>query len=291
MWASAGREFVYLAIELTMAFLVISVVINLLQQVIPYEKIDRYLFHKNPVLGALVALVFAFITPFCSCSTVPVVANMLQKKMRFAIAMIFLFTSPVLDPTILTLMGFLLGWKVTIIYTVVTSAVGVITGFALEKFGFQRYIKEVILTGSHELPKTTGKIDLKMVASDTLKLMATVYPFLLLGALIGSGIKELVPTQWITTYLGGDKWWLIPAAAVVGVPLYIRLATMIPVSQIMIAKGMALGPVMALVISSAGASLPEIAMLNSIFRKELLYVFIVSVIAMATLSGTIFYLI
>jgi len=107
--------------------------------------------------------------------------------------------------------------------------------------------------------------------------MKVVYPYLLFGAVIGAFIHEVVPTEWISTYLGGDSWWLIP--------LYIRLSAMIPVSQILIAKGMSAGAVMALVISSAGASMPEIVMLNSIFQKRLVAAFIVSVILMSTVSG------
>ncbi len=284
-------NFLRLAAYLTVLFVLVSFIINLLQQLIPYHKLEQYLFSKNPVLGALVALIFAFLTPFCSCSTVPLVVNMLQKKIRFSIVMIFLFTSPVLDPTILTLMAVLLGWKVAAVFTFTTSVLGVIIGFGLERFGFQRYIKSVIMSGFHGEPKNEGRLDPAAAFRTTWTLMRTVYPYLIIGAVIGSGIKELVPTEWITAYFGGEQWWLIPAAAIVGIPLYIRLSTMIPISQIMIAKGMALGPVMALMISSAGASLPEVAMLGAIFRKELVAAFVVSVITMATLSGTIFYLI
>ncbi|MEW8988051.1 MAG: permease, partial [Bacillus sp. (in: firmicutes)] len=121
--------------------------------------------------------------------------------------------------------------------------------------------------------------------------MKTIYPFLLIGALVGALIHGFVPTDWITTYMGTDDWWLVPIAAIIGIPLYIRLSTMIPISQVMILKGMALGPVMALMISSAGASLPEISLLNSIFRKKLVAAFIASVMLMSTLSGFLFYLI
>lgn len=121
--------------------------------------------------------------------------------------------------------------------------------------------------------------------------MKTVYPYLLLGAGIGTIIHGTVPAEWISTYMGGDKWWLVPLAAIIGIPLYIRLSTMIPISQMLIAKGMALGPVMALMISSAGASLPEITLLHSIFQKKLVFAFVGSVMTMATLSGFLFYII
>lgn len=111
---------------------------------------------------------------------------------------------------------------------------------------------------------------IKRAWKETVSLMKTVYPYLIIGAAIGAAIHGVVPTEWIATHFGGDQWWLIPIAAFVGILLYIRLSTMIPISQILIAKGMSLGPVMALMISSAGASLPKLMLLNSIFRKKLL---------------------
>jgi uncharacterized protein len=288
MWLDTLKSFLYIAVELTVLFIAISFVISLLQGYIPYEKIEKKLSGRNKGIAAFAAIVFAFITPFCSCSTIPVVVNMLKKKMPFGIVMIFLFASPVLDPTILTLMGVVLGWKVTIIYTVLTTLFSIIIGFTLEAFGFEKYVRNVVMTGYEE---KNQKFNVKLALKETFDLMKSVYPYLLIGALIGSVIHGLVPTEWISTVFGRDNWWLIPIAAVIGVPLYIRLSSMIPISQILIAKGMALGPVMAMIISSAGASLPEIILLKSIFKKELVIMFILSVITMSTVSGFIFYLI
>lgn len=288
MWSDVFHSFVSIALELTLLFIGISFLINLLQGLIPYEKMERLMERSHPLVSALVALGFAFITPFCSCSTIPVVVNLLNKKVRFGIVMIFLFSSPVLDPTIITLMTAVLGVKVAITYTVVTSILSVIIGFTLEKFGFEEQIKNVVVKGYDEPNK---KFQLKAALLETLQLMKSVYPYLLIGAFIGAIIHGAVPTSWITTFMGGDKWWLVPIAAIIGIPLYIRLSTMIPISQIMIAKGMALGPVMALMISSAGASLPELTLLNSIFKKKLVFAFVGSVFTMSTISGFLFYII
>jgi uncharacterized protein len=288
MWSEVFHSFVSIALELTLLFIGISFLINLLQGLIPYDKMERLMEKSHPLVSALVALGFAFITPFCSCSTIPVVVNLLNKKVRFGIVMIFLFSSPVLDPTIITLMTAVLGVKVAITYTVVTSILSVIIGFALEKFRFEEQIKNVVVKGYEEPNK---KFQLKAALLETLQLMKSVYPYLLIGAFIGAFIHGAVPTSWITTFMGGDKWWLVPIAAIIGIPLYIRLSTMIPISQIMIAKGMALGPVMALMISSAGASLPELTLLNSIFKKKLVFAFVGSVFTMSTISGFLFYII
>lgn len=287
MWMETFKSFLSIALELTVLFVAISFIINLLQSYIPYEKVEKYLSGKNKGLAALFALVFAFVTPFCSCSTIPVIVNMLKKKMPFSIVMIFLFASPVLDPTIITIMGVILGWKVTMIYTIVTAIFSVIIGFLLDALGFEKSVKNVVLTGYEE---ETKKFDVKKALFETLNLMKSVYPYLIAGAAIGAVIHGIVPTEWIASSFGSDKWWIIPIAAVIGIPLYIRLSSMIPISQVLIAKGMALGPVMALMISSAGASLPEVVLLKSIFKKELVITFVISVITMSTVSGFIFYL-
>lgn len=282
------ESFFSIAIELTLLFVAISLLINLIQGFIPYDKLNQYLSGKNTVLGALAALLFAFVTPFCSCSTIPVVVNLLNKKIRFGIVMVFLFSSPVLDPTIITLMGAMLGVKVAVAYTVITSVLSVMIGFTLEKLGFEKAVKRVVMTGFEE---KTNTFSWKAAWSETVGLMKTVYPYLIIGAAIGSVIHGVVPTEWISSMFGGNQWWLVPVAAAIGIPLYVRLSMMIPMSQILIAKGMAIAPVMALMISSAGASLPEVTLLNTIFQKRLVVAFVASVMMMATLSGFLFYFI
>lgn len=147
MWVDVFKSFLSIAVELTVLFIAISLLISLLQGLIPYDKMQKYLSGKNTALGTAAALILAFITPFCSCSTIPVVVNLLNKKIRFGVVMVFLFSSPVLDPTIITLMGATLGVKVAVAYTLITSILSVIIGFLLEKLGFESAVKNVIATG------------------------------------------------------------------------------------------------------------------------------------------------
>ncbi|TYS68735.1 permease [Sutcliffiella horikoshii] len=288
MWKEIITSFLYIALELTVLFVLITFLVSIIQSFVPFQKMEKWLNQGNILLSALFAVLFAFITPFCSCSTIPMVVTLLRRKIPFGIVMVFLFASPVLDPTILTIMTALLGWKVALIYTLTTTALSIMIGLLLGRLGFEKQLKNVLLKDYE--PKTK-RFDLKRTWRETLTLMKTVYPFLLIGAAIGAIIHGAVPTSLITQYLGGENWWLVPIAAILGIPLYIRLSTMIPISQMMIAKGMALGPVMALLISSAGASLPEVALLNSIFKKKLVVAFVISVISMSTISGFLFYLI
>lgn len=282
------ESFIWIALELTVLFVVISFVLSLLQSFIPYEKVEDYLRTRSKWKAGLFAIVFAFITPFCSCSTIPVVVNMLRNKVPFGLTMVFLFSSPLLDPTILTVMGVILGWQTTVIYTLITAVFSLVLGFTLERLGFEKYVKPVMVEGYHSGKK---KWDVKRTLRETGQMMKSVFPFLIIGAAIGAGIHGLVPALFIAENFGHQAWWLIPLAALLGIPLYIRLSSMIPISQVLLLKGMALGPIMALLISSAGASLPEVVLLKSIFHIQLVAVFVLSVLTMATLSGLIFYFI
>jgi uncharacterized membrane protein YraQ (UPF0718 family) len=281
------ESFFWIGLQLTVLFVGISFLLNLVQSYIPYEKIENRLKKSHPIVGGIIALLFAFMTPFCSCSTIPVVVNLLKNGVRFGIVMVFLFASPVLDPTILTIMTVIMGWEVTLIYILITSSLSLIIGLTLEKLGFEKSVKQVMMSGYKQ---DDQRFSFKRAWQETISLMKSVYPFLLLGAFIGAIIHGLVPTEFISTYFGGEAWWLIPIAAVIGIPLYIRLSSMIPISQVLIANGMAMGPVMAMMISSAGASLPELVLLKSIFHQSLIAVFVLSVLTMSTISGFVFYL-
>lgn len=282
------KSFLIIAAELTILFVGVSFLIHLFQVFIPYEKLEEKLKKAHPIYASLVAVLFAFVTPFCSCSTIPVVVNLLKNQVRFGIVMVFLFASPVLDPTILTIMTVIMGWKVTILYTLTTATLSIIIGLLLERFGFEKAVKHVVMKGYE---RTEKSFSWKAAWGETWGLMKSVYPYLLLGAAIGAIIHGFVPSEFISAYFGGDAWWLIPIAAVIGIPLYIRLSSMIPISHILIMNGMALGPVMAMMISSAGASLPEIVLLKSIFKKQLIIAFVLSVLSMSTISGFIFFII
>ena len=202
--------------------------------------------------------------------------------------MVFLFASPILDPTIITVMSVVLGWKVALIYTLVTMVFSYIIGFTIHALGLEKEVKKVVMLGYES---TEQKFSWSIALQETIILMKKVVPYLIIGAFVGAIIKGVVPTEWIASTFGQDSWWLVPIAAIIGVPLYIRLASMIPIANILLLKGMALGPIMAMLISSAGASLPEVVMLHSIFKKKLVFIFIGSVITMASMSGFLFYLI
>ncbi len=204
----------------------------------------------------------------------------------------YLFTSPLLDPWILGLMAYIYGVKVTAIYAVTTFVFSMIIGWYLDKKNYKEQVKKVMIKGN--LPEQDERrrkdlaLNIKESIKETIDLIRSVLVYILIGAFVGAIIKEAVPTNFLTFISDQNQWWVIPLAAIIGVPLYIRLSTMLPIAQALLVNGFPIAPTMALLIGGAGASLPEIIMLKSIFHKKLVSAFIVSVFLMATVSGNLF---
>ena len=348
--------FLFLAAELTLLFLAISYIVGILQEYIPPEKIQSILSSKKGK-GYIIAALLGSITPFCSCSTIPFLKGLLRAKAGFGPMMVFLFSSPLLNPIIIGLFIVTFGFKVALFYFVVAMAVSVTAGYVLEKLGFERYVKPEAYeaaepsscntscgdtpkvetkaeTSCCAAPKQDTKLEAAPVAAATSccaaptaatscnvpKVEATtsccdsspvvkedsrwmrvwrstwkdfkqVLPYLMIGILLGSFIYGFIPTDLIAKYAGEGTWYAIPIAAVIGIPLYIRAEAVIPLSSALVAKGMALGSVMALIIGSAGASLTEVILLKSIFKNQMIAAFLAVILGMAIAAGYLYTLI
>lgn len=288
-------EFISLSKNLLVLFFLISLFVSFLEPFIPFEKLERWMNKQNLLLGNFAGASLGFITPFCSCSTIPLLVTMINRNIPFQIMMTYLFSSPLLDPWILGLMYYIYGFKVTLVYGCVTFIFSMIIGLILDKLGFEKYVKNVVLEGvnletDHKRRKNI-LLNIKVSLIETLQLMKSVIVYILLGAFIGAIIKEAVPTSFLTSIGDYNQWIIIPLAAIIGVPLYIRLSTMLPLTNALLAGGFPLSPMMALLIGGAGASLPEVIMLKSIFQNRLVLAFVISVFLMATFSGYLFLLI
>ncbi|MBO2537229.1 permease [Rummeliibacillus suwonensis] len=288
-------EFLSLSKNLLVLFVGISFFLNFIQAYIPFNKLENWMKSKNPLLGNLAGAVLGFVTPFCSCSTIPLLVTMINRNVPFQTVMTYLFSSPLLDPWILGLMAYIYGIKVTILYTITTFIFSMIIGWYLDKRNYQEHVKKVIVKGNIPEQDTARRKDLvlnlKLSIKEMWELVRSVLVYILIGAFIGAIIKEAVPTTFLNFISNQNQWWVIPLAAIIGVPLYIRLSTMLPIAQGLLVNGFPVAPTMALLIGGAGASLPEIIMLKSIFSKKLVSAFIVSVFLMATFSGYLFLLI
>lgn len=330
----AWQMFQYLALELTILFLGISYLVGVMQEFVTPERIQRALSARHG-RGYFVAAFLGSVTPFCSCSTIPMLKGLLRARAEFGPLLVFLFSSPLLNPVVIGLLIATFGLDVALFYFTVAMTVSITAGFVLQHLGFDRYIKPDVFdvtpsatcskkpsstrcseTDNAEptrsgcgnqaatveppavaccAPDGTASVAPIMPAIDWMAIWHTtwrdfkqVLPYLLLGITIGSFIYGFVPTELIATYSGADKWYAIPVAAVIGIPLYIRASTVIPLAAGLVQKGMALGSVMALIIGSAGASLTEVILLKSIFRNQMIAAFLFVVLSMAIGAGILY---
>ncbi|MCL6415023.1 permease [Aestuariirhabdus sp. Z084] len=286
--------FAFLAVELTLLFLLISYLVGVLQEYIPPQKIQAILSSKNGK-GYVVAGLLGSITPFCSCSTIPFLKGLIRAKAGFGAMMVFLFASPLLNPIIIGLFAVTFGIEVALTYFIIAMGISVVAGYGLEKMGFEKHIRAEACV--EDGPKGCGAScqGQAPVVSKWLRIWRStwkdfkkVLPYLIGGIAIGSMIYGFMPTELLSSIATRDNPLAIPVAAVIGIPLYIRAEAVIPLSAALAAKGMGLGAIMALIIGSAGASLTEVILLKSIFNTQLVMAFLLVIIGMAISAGFLY---
>ncbi|MCK9586276.1 permease [Methanothrix soehngenii] len=285
--ATAMSFFIEIAVELIVLFIGITFLVGLIQEYVPDETIKRALGGRHRILGSFLGAGFGALTPFCSCSTIPLLLGMLNAGVPFASAMAFLFASPLLNPVIISLFIILLGWKITALYFSVTFLAAIVIGLMLDSLGFAAQVKSVAaVRGCCDCEQAEdAKSRVQRSARFAFSLFRQLVPYLLLGAGIGAYIHGFVPTELISSIAGSGNPFAVPVAAIIGVPIYIRAETMIPIGLALIEKGMSTGAVLALVIGGAGASIPELTLLSAIFKRKMLAAFVLTIIAIAVAVG------
>ncbi|KZX60667.1 permease [Halioglobus sp. HI00S01] len=291
MLQEAIHMFLFLSVELTLLYLIISYGVGLLQHHLGPERIQSILASRGG-RGYFIAALLGAITPFCSCSTIPFLKGLLRAQAGFGTMMVFLFASPLLNPIIIGLFVVTFGIKVATTYFAIAMVSSIMAGIVLEKRGFERYIK----AEAYMAPQASGcsaSCGAQQVVPSKWRLIwdATwadfkkVLPYLAGGIAVGSFIYGFMPSDLVASVASEDNPWAIPVAAVIGIPLYIRAEAVIPLSAALAAKGMGLGAVMALIIGSAGASLTEVILLKSLFRNALVAAFVAVILSMAIGAG------
>ena len=285
--ATAMSFFIEIAVELIVLFIGITFLVGLIQEYVPDETIKKALGGRHRILGSFLGAGFGALTPFCSCSTIPLLLGMLNAGVPFASAMAFLFASPLLNPVIVSLFILLMGWKITALYFSVTFLAAIVIGLMLDSLGFAAQVKSVAaVRGCCDCEQAEdAKSRVQRSARFAFSLFRQLVPYLLLGAGIGAFIHGFVPTELISSIAGSGNPFAVPVAAIIGVPIYIRAETMIPIGLALIEKGMSTGAVLALVIGGAGASIPELTLLSAIFKRKMLAAFVLTIIAIAVAVG------
>jgi uncharacterized protein len=286
----ATRWFVVMTAELVVLFLALSFLIGLLQAWVPEEKV-RLVFEKRSPVGAYVGgAALGAITPFCTCSTILVLAGLLRSGAPFGPTMTFLFASPLLDPVVLGLLAFVIGLKGAALYAVVTFVASIGMGVLLARLGLESDVKQAAYRSKGE--DGCCSVDLlpvwRRAWSEAWGFFVPVLPYLLVGTAIGAVVYGFIPTEWVASVAGPDQPLAIPMAAAFGVPIYVTAETFFPITSALLEKGMGLGAVVALVVTGMGVSLPEVSMLAGLFQVRLVVVLVASVFVVAIGSGMIF---
>jgi len=285
------KYFIFITTELTVLFLGISTLVALMLMYVPQEKIKRYMSGKG-ILGNFVGALIGSLTPFCACSTIPLTLGFLEIGIPFGAVMSFVISSPLMNPIILTMMVVLMGMKAALVYLFVTFICAVIFGVILEKIGGGKLVKHVRIksVGNAEKEAIPNSFRDKLTLSFQKALgdFRGVLVYLLVGVGIGAVIYGYLPGDFVLKFAGPDNPLAIPVAAAIGVPLYIRAETAIPIGLALMQKGMSVGAVIALIIGGAGMAIPEMSMLTSIFRKKLVAAIVAVIFLTAVTGGFIF---
>lgn len=289
------RYFVLITVELIALFLLISALVETILMYVPEEKIRKKLSGAG-IFGNIITAGFGALTPFCACSTIPMTVGFLNAGVPFGSAISFLIASPLLNPIILGMLGAMVGIKAMAAYFVIAFSCSVLFGLLLERLGAQRYVKNVRLkpatccAGGEVVDKRSlpfrGKV--KAAFAGAWGSLRPITGYLLIGVALGAGIYGYMPQDFVMKIAGPDNPFAIPVAAVLGIPLYIRAETAIPIGLALMGKGMSIGAVIALIIGGAGMAIPEMTMLASIFKNRLVAMIVLVIFLTAVVSGYLF---
>ncbi|WP_432723446.1 permease (plasmid) [Staphylococcus equorum] len=280
------KTFLMLFFELLALFIVVSFIVSLIQQVVSEDKIQKLLSKPNKATNYILGMIFGAITPFCSCSTIPILAGLLNSKVPFGPAMSFLIASPLMNPLMIFMLWILLGWKVAVVYFVVLAIFSILTGLVFSKMNLAESYKGVNVKGDGFFNNKSGS-RFKQALNDAWAFLYPMLPYLIIGVFVGAFIYGFIPETFITQYASGDGIISVVIASVIGIPMYIRPETMLPIAEALVSKGMSLGTVVALIIGGAGASIPEVVLLSKLFKKKFVISFVIAILVVAIATGLI----
>jgi len=284
------RYFIFITAELTLLFIGISTLVEIILLYLPQEKIKNWM-SKRGIIGNIIGASFGALTPFCACSTIPMTIGFLKVGIPFGAVISFIVASPLLNPIILVMLATLMGLKAMVIYFIITFIGAIIFGIILEKSGFSNHVKKVRIVGENPAvinSLKTFKDKLKYAFSKAFIDFRGILPYLLIGVAIGAFIYGYVPESIVIKIAGPKNPFAIPVAALIGIPLYIRAETAIPIAVALINKGMSVGAAIALIIGGTGMAIPEMSMLAAIFKKRLVGAVVGIVFLTAVIGGYIF---
>ncbi len=294
----AVNFFVYDTIKILFLLYAISLVMGVINAVFPVERIRDFLTTRKLYgFQYFFAALFGAITPFCSCSSIPLFIGFVKGGIPLGVTLAFLITSPLVNEVAIAMFLGTFGVKVTVIYAVSGIVLGMAGGAVLQRFRLERFLSpwvQDLLTDSKresdvwEKKKTPFAQRFPEIAADAWGIVKGVSLYVVIGIAAGAAIHGYVPEGFFEQYLGRDNWWAVPAAVLCGVPMYANAAGIVPIIQVFVSKGIPIGTALAFMMATVGLSLPEAILLKKVMTWRLIGIFFGTVSALIILSGYLF---
>jgi hypothetical protein len=247
------------------------------------QRTRAFLLGKSEGFANVLAASLGIVTPFCSCSAIPLFIGFVQAGVPLGVTFSFLISAPMVNEVALTLLFAMFGWKVAGLYLVLGLCVAIVSGWIIGRLQMEMYLEDWV----RNMPQVKATVDGNVVSlnerldsgfGSVREIVGKVWIYILAGIAIGAGIHGYVPEDFMASFMGKDVWWAVPLAVIAGIPMYTNAAGVIPIVQALLAKGAALGTVLAFMMSVIGLSLPEMVILRKVLKIRLIATF-VSVVA------------
>ena len=257
------------------------------------ERTRALLAGRSEGAANVMAASLGIVTPFCSCSAVPLFIGFVQAGVPLGVTFSFLISAPMVNEVALTLLFAMFGWNVALLYLGLGLTVAIVAGWVIGRLKMEAYLEDWV----RDMPHTTATIGEDRLSlgerldagfASVREIVGKVWPYILGGIAIGAGIHGYVPADFMASFMGKDVWWAVPLAVVIGVPMYTNAAGVIPVVQALLAKGAALGTVLAFMMSVIALSLPEMVILRKVLKIRLIATFVGVVATGILIVGYVF---
>lgn len=281
-FGSAVNFFVYDTIKIGLLLLVINYIMAITRYYFPLERARDILTKKRWFgLNYLMAAMLGVVTPFCSCSSIPLFIGFLSAGIPLGVTFAFLISSPLINESSLYLFPAMFGWKVTILYNLFGLTIAVLGGMLIEKMHVEKYILPEFLhfKSRAQVESENGgkKLRFQQLTAyfwkDGMSITKKIFPYVVLGVGVGAIIHGFVPSSLVEHYLSAKSWWTVPLAVLLGAPLYANSVTVIPIMEALVGKGAPLGTVLAFMTAIVTLSIPEALILKKVMRWQLLAIF------------------
>ncbi len=274
--ADAVNFFIYDTIKILLLLIAIIFVVSIIRSFLPPEKIKGILSNKRSYVGNIIASVLGIVTPFCTCSAIPLFLGFVEAGVPLGVTFSFLVASPMINEVALVLLFGLFGWKITLLYIGSGLIIAILSGIIIGALHLEHLVVDFGLNKNGnqlELPKLTFKQRISYALDYTFGIVKKVWLFILIGIGIGAWIHGYVPMDFIVRYAGSGKWYAVPLATLIGIPLYSNAAGIIPLVSVLTEKGVSMGTTLAFMMAVTGLSLPEFLILKRVMKLKLIIIF------------------